>query len=188
MGTVDAILATLATEESTESSRNGVVHGRTLLQKKLYFLSVLSGEPLGFRAHYYGPYSAQVSTSLGALIEAGFVDESRVDLDYGAQTAPEEMSRFDYRLSCSGKDVLRSRPEICDPYREHLKRINSSWVASDIRTISIAAKVHFIVSYQGESTVEEIREQAQTLGWNLSDSEVGGVVDYLEQLELVKAR
>ena len=49
MGVMDAILAAIhgAAEER--------ISGRTLLQKKLYFLSVLNQEAFGYRPHYYGP-------------------------------------------------------------------------------------------------------------------------------------
>ena len=93
----DAILAILADESA---------HGRTMLQKKMYFLSVLANENFGFRPHFFGPYSSQVSTSLSALGEADFVKETRMGL--GVSTNFGEMSRYDYELSKSGKEVGRT--------------------------------------------------------------------------------
>lgn len=171
----DAILAILA-DESTP--------GRTMLQKKMYFLSVLANENFGFRPHYFGPYSAQVSNSLSALGEADFVKETRKG--FGIATDFGEMSRYDYELSDSGKEVVESRPEIKSHYLEYLDRINDSGVASDINTISIAAKVHFILSDQGEATSSQITEQAESLGWNVSGRDIKRVVKSLESLGLVK--
>ncbi|MXY21962.1 MAG: hypothetical protein F4Y49_11585 [Dehalococcoidia bacterium] len=174
MSVNDAILAILA-DEST--------HGRTMLQKKMYFLSVLANENFGFRPHFFGPYSSQVSTSLSALGEADFVKETR--MGYGIPTNFGEMSRYDYDLSDSGKEVVGNRPEIKSRYSEYLDRINDSGVASDINTISIAAKVHFILSDQGEATSSQITEQAESLGWNVSGRDIRRVVQSLESLGLV---
>ena len=147
----DAILAILADDTA---------HGRTLVQKKMYFLSVLANEDFGFRPHYFGPYSSYASTSLAALGEADFVKETRVG--YGIATDFGEMSRYDYGLSASGKEVVKERPEIVSQYREYLDKINNSGVASDINTISIAAKVHFIVSGQGPTTIAQVKQQAKS--------------------------
>lgn len=166
----DAILAILD-DEST--------HGRTMLQKKMYFLSVLASENFGFRPHYFGPYSTQLSNSLSALGEADFVKETR--MGYGVPTNFGEMSRYDYELSKSGKEVVEHRPEIKSCYSEYLDRINDSGIASDINTISIAAKVYFILSDQGEATGTQIREQAKSLGWNVSEKDIHGVVESLQE-------
>ena len=171
----DAILAILD-DEST--------HGRTMLQKKMYFLSVLTDENFGFRPHFFGPYSSQVSTSLSALDEADFVEETRKG--YGVTTNFGEMSRYDYELSDSGREVVESRAEIKSRYSEYLDMINNSGIASDINTISIAAKVHFILADQGEATSSQITEQAESLGWNVSEKDIKRVVKSLESLGLVK--
>ena len=170
----DALLAVLADEDT---------HGRTLLQKKIYFLSVLAGEDFGFRPHYFGPYSSNVSTSLSALVEADFIKETRVG--YGIATSFGEMSRYDYELTESGKEVINSRDEGLSQYSEFLAKINESGVASDINTISIAAKVYFIVSGLGETTVEQVKNQAQSLGWEISEDSIFEVTEHLEGLGLV---
>ena len=186
MSTIDAILATLAVKRSEDDTASNGVQGRTLLQKRIYFLSVLANEDFGFRPHYYGPYSSHVSTDLSALVEADLVEESRVR--YGVATGFGEMSRYDYRLSDSGRNVVEHRPEIVSHYREHLDKIHNSGVSADLNTISIAAKVHFIVSDQGKATVEKIQKLARSLGWDISEDSVNSVVEYLKRLELVKVQ
>ena len=183
MSASDAILAILDAEPTQPSSETGIVRGRTLIQKKMYFLSVLTREDFGFRPHFYGPYSSMVSTALGTLIEADFIEETRVR--YGIPTTFGEMNRFDYSLSESGRHVISQRPEIVDPFRPYVDRINESGIASDINNISIAAKVHFILADQGEATIGQIRQQADNLGWNISRRSVDRVVDYLGKLNLV---
>ena len=173
----DAILAVVKAQHPSS------IHGRTRFQKKMYFLSVLSDEYFGFRPHFYGPYSSAVSTSLSATIEAGFIDETRVG--HGVITPLGELIRYDYCLNESGEEVIEHRPEIVEPYLPLLSKINESGVDLDINTISIAAKVHFILSDQGESTSEQIRDEANDLGWNFSPQSIDRAVKYLEHLDLV---
>ena len=81
MGVMDAILATI------NSAGERRISGRTLLQKKLYFLSVLNQEAFGYRPHYYGPYSQLVADNVGALCQAGFLKEE-------VETFPESIGGF----------------------------------------------------------------------------------------------
>ena len=59
------------------------IHGRTKLQKTVYFLGVLSNKlsELGYRPHFYGPYSDAVASSVNRLKSLGFVIENTVGLD-----------------------------------------------------------------------------------------------------------
>ncbi len=56
---------------------NGELQGRTKLQKTVYFLGVFteSLDDLGYRPHYYGPYSAAVADAVSRLKALGFVME-----------------------------------------------------------------------------------------------------------------
>ena len=184
MSITNAILAILWGEGSKDPESQSSIRGRTLLQKKMYFLSVLSHEDFGFRPHYFGPYSPQVSTSLSALIEAGFVKETRIG--YGVQTTFGEMTRFDYRLTESGLRVVKGDSTVLDSYRMHISKINSSDIASNLETMSIAAKVHFVIPSDGEVTISEIKKEAQSLGWTVPDASIDEVIDYLvDQLDVV---
>ena len=69
MSIKDALLAAIDSEES------GGIKGRTLLQKRMYFLAVLADEDFLFYPYYYGPYSSDVADQLGALREAALVSE-----------------------------------------------------------------------------------------------------------------
>ena len=96
MGIKDAILATIGSSE--------IIRGRTLLQKKLYFLSVLSSERFDFAPHYYGPYSPEITDHLGALNQAGLVQETPV---FSGSIGPfRENRRYDYCLTEGGKEVF----------------------------------------------------------------------------------
>jgi uncharacterized protein YwgA len=174
----DAILATIDAEESRE------IVGRTLLQKKLYFLSVLAGEDFGFYPYFYGPYSSSVSDDLGTLIEAGFVKDD-IDVFPGSTSRFGERRRYSYRLTEEGKRVLQSKRFAIREYSAYLERINAHPVVSDPNLLPVAAKVHFIVTERGRASVDEIRERASELGWELSKADIDQVVNYLRHLELV---
>ena len=96
----DKILLVVGSEEGSG------LQGRTILQKKLYFLSVvLKDNTLGFGPHYYGPYSRLVAENLDILVNARFLKEV-------TETFPTdenifgEIRRHTYSLTSDGKDVM----------------------------------------------------------------------------------
>lgn len=90
------------------AARGGKLQGRTLLQKEGYFVALLSNSPidLGYKAHYYGPYSATVDGTLTQLKNLGFVEEASTG--FGIVSGGFEMRRYDYRLTDDGRKVLQS--------------------------------------------------------------------------------
>ena len=94
MSITDAVLATI------DSETDGIPV-RTLLQKRMYFLSVLVGEDFQFTPYYYGPYSSRVTHQLGALRQAAFVSEQ--SQLYGTSGTFGEMRRYDYNLTSDSK-------------------------------------------------------------------------------------
>ncbi len=178
MGVMDAILATI------QGAAQRKVSGRTLLQKRLYFLSVLAQENFGYRPHYYGPYSQLVADNIGALCQAGFLKEE-------VETFPESIGGFGKvkRYSFSSTEdtdaLIDDRREQVEPYVLNVEMINSDQITDDVTLLSVAAKVHFIVSAQGRATRQEIMDLAKRLGWKISDNQIQQVVGYLERLELV---
>ena len=72
-----------------------------------------------------------------------------------------------------------------EPYVKNVKMINSDQITDDVTLLSVAAKVHFIVSGQGRATRQEIMDLAKRLGGEISEKQVRQVVGYLERLELV---
>jgi uncharacterized protein YwgA len=177
MSIKDAIMATVAAEQGAG------LQGRTLLQKKLYFLGVLANEDFGFSPYYYGPYSSVVADELGALVGAGFVDEVPQSLyavgPYG------EKHRYDYELTEDSKSYFTERTAEIEPYLKLLERINAHPVARDSNSLSLAAKVHLILRERGDVSMEEIVERAGEFGWKLSPQQVTNVIEYLRQLDLV---
>ena len=176
MGIKDALLAALQAE-------GGKIRGRTILQKRMYFLSVLVSEDFGFNPHYYGPFSSQVADELGALCDAGMIVESPVYL--GATSLFGEMRRYDSQLTDPGCEVVQNRSESIATYVQALERINGHPIASDATLISVAAKVHFIVHGHGPVTPSQIRSEAKDLGWDITATQITSVVKYLKHLGLV---
>ena len=66
-----------------------------------------------------------------------------------------------------------------------LDTLNSHPLANDFNTLSIAAKVYYIVNRQGRTTTEQIQEVAKEYGWRIDDSDIEGVRSFLEALSLI---
>ncbi len=174
-----------------ESEEGNRLQGRTLLQKKLYFLSVLKQENLDFRPHYYGPYSREVSRNLGELVVIGFLKEMTETFP---PTGPEnvfgEIRRHTYSLTSDGKTEMaeiRKKREYAS-WQETIKLINSHPLTSDFNKLSIAAKIHYIVNARGSAMPEQIRKTAKGYGWNITDSDIDDVLSFLEHLSLVSLK
>ena len=89
------------------AGENGLARGRTLLQKKVYFLSQLMNIDLGFSAHYYGPYSGLVAGNLASLVNHGFLEE-RTEV---FETTPPrnrfgEKNRYTYLLTDDAEEFV----------------------------------------------------------------------------------
>ena len=56
-------------------SEKGMIAGRTLLQKTLYFLNEKLDFGIGFTPYYYGPYSAEVADTISSLKACGIIKE-----------------------------------------------------------------------------------------------------------------
>ncbi len=164
-----------------EAEPDQIMRGRTLLQKKLYFTAALTKEDFGFGPHYYGPYSTVVSAELGALQAAGFVEERAEPL--GAINEFGEVHRNDYSFGDGYTLFLTRHPEEAAQYRTVLQRVNDGQISQSARLLSIAAKVHLILSDHGGATTDEIRQEAGALGWHLSTGDIRRVEQYLQQLQ-----
>lgn len=181
MNLTTAILSVLIADE-------GRIAGRTLLQKKVYFLGVLSRDDPGFAPHLYGPYMPTVSATLDALVGAGILREQDVLV---AEGPLGEIVRRDYGWASSDiersvSDDLRSKEPDARRYDQLLRAINDHEVASSVRLLSAAAKVHFVLSQSGTLMRRDIQANARQLGWELTPDEIESVLGYLKHLKLVK--
>ena len=170
--------------------------GRTTLQKKLYFLSVLEGVDLGFHPHYYGPYSNWVSENLDILVNCGFLNEVTETFS-SDQNIFGEIRRHTYSLTSDGETILHEirKEEEYQRWQDALERINKDGIGqyprdsyplfagtNDFNKLSIAAKIHYIVNMEECVTTEQIRKIAQTYGWHIKNSEIEEVSSFLKAL------
>jgi uncharacterized protein YwgA len=169
----------------------GKVTGKTKLQKTIYFLGVLTSEidELGYSAHFYGPYSAEVEYAVNRLRSLGFVEQRQV----GAGAVDRfgfELSRNDYALGDQGKAVATAKAEKNhDIYKrivtaaQRLKKAGNL----DYMKLSIAAKTYFMLDQKdGTSTLSELSDLAAKFGWSVTTQQVKEAAAFLNTLELVE--
>ena len=70
-------------------------------------------------------------------------------------------------------------------WKQRLDMLNSHSLANDFDTLSIAAKVYYIVNRQEKTTTEQIRKVAKEFGWKLNKSQIENVLSFLEDLSLI---
>ena len=167
----------------------GSLSGKTLLQKRAYFLSELSDLNLDYRAHYYGPYSPALEGGLGRAKALGFVDERT--LGFGVPNRVGlEMRRYDYSLTDDGKEVVGLLKQQYSRETQQLQSILgriSEAGDGDYMSLSVAAKIHHILKRQGVAmTVEEIQKAARDLGWQIGEDSTSGAISFLQELGLLK--
>ena len=162
------------------------LRGRTLLQKKLYFLSVLQEVDLGFRPHYYGPYSSWIAENLDILVSVGFVKEITETFSTD-QNIFGEIRRHTYSLTDDGKIIMDEiqKENKFQSWHKVLDALNSQPLANDFNKLSIAAKVHYIVNQKGQATTEQVRQTAKEYGWSITDSAIADVLSFLKSLSLI---
>ncbi|MBI4334205.1 MAG: hypothetical protein HY673_23320 [Chloroflexi bacterium] len=168
----------------------GSITGKTLLQKRLYFVSKLIARDMGYRAHYYGPYSDTVAAALVQLKNLGFIEEEVVGLGSTNLTG-FEVRRFDYRLSDAGrKAVAWLKANYSDEAASITGASRRLLDAGDLDYVmmSVAAKAHWIFERGADpATPAQIAEEASTFSWTISETEVCDAVGFLKHLNLVNS-
>jgi hypothetical protein len=165
----------------------GRIQGRTLLQKRAYFVAQLSGVSidLGYDAHYYGPYSAIVDNSIVRLKSLGFLVEENIG--FGVVSGGFEIKRYDYRVTEDGKRILASLLT-----KDDYKRVERACIvileAGDPNyfVLSVAAKADFILGKRRKAMTRiEIIREAEKFDWDIQEGSLKGAVDFLEKLGMV---
>ena len=101
-----------------------------------------------------------------------------------------EIRRHTYSLTHDGEAILNEikQESTRESWQQALDELNNQSLASDFNTLSIAAKVHYIVSQQGRATRKQIKETAEGYGWDIDESEINNVLMFLEHLKLVSQK
>lgn len=167
----------------------GRISGKTLVQKRAYFLNLLLDLGLSYSPHYYGPYSAELDAAIGQCKALGFVDEHVTS--YGYVSNGFEIKRYDYVLTQDGQIVVdaikRREPTLCKRIRSCLDEIGQAGQLDYVK-LSVAAKtVHILLTNRGTLSKHQIAEQAKEFGWDISERDVEEVMGFLKKLNVVAA-
>lgn len=159
----------------------GGTSGRTLLQKRAFFVALLSKvDPgLDFDAHYYGPYSSTVDNTIAQLKNMGFIREETND--FGVMSGGFEMRRYDYQLTEQGEQIAKSLATFPES-QKILHSVSKIVEAGDPNYVelSIAAKAYFIISKQNRPmSVPEITKEAGKYNWSIGEQSVSKAVNFL---------
>jgi uncharacterized protein YwgA len=169
----------------------GSVRGRTLLQKTCYFVSVQLEEQddLDFKAHYYGPYSPAIDV-LARMDDLGFVEGHTIGFG-AADPSGFEIRRTDYELTNEGKEIAAIlRKQRNSEYVRVKGAVDKIKAAGNpgYFELSIAAKTYYIIhNKKGTLTNQTILSEAKQLGWNVEASSLNRAVNFLEELNLIRA-
>src|SRR3989339_1502798 len=90
----------------------GEIKGKTKLQKSMYFLGVMTGllDELGYRPHFYGPYSSEVAGAVDHLKTLGFICQNVMTSGH-LDSRGFERARYDYQLNCEGEMIAQKKVE-----------------------------------------------------------------------------
>jgi len=171
----------------------GKTEGKTLFQKRLYFLNqLLKAEQkvrlgLGYDAHYYGPYSGTVSADIATLVNQGFIKEEGIHFGV-VNSAGFEMKRYSYELTEDGRigvDWLKNAyPEEAKLIADTVQRIQDAGTV-DYINLSIAAKAHWILQKTCRPmTPKNIVEEAGKFSWTVNEQQIDGGLQFLDRLGL----
>lgn len=163
------------------------MRGKTLLQKRVYFLSVMLGIDLGYEAHYYGPYSEQIATLNSELKSLGYISES--SSAWGYDQRGFEMARHDFSLTSVGIRMADRKAEqnagLWNQI-EHAAEIVSRAGDLDYMELSIAAKAYYVLNkLNGRATLEDIAGMLPKFGWTVSDKQLERATDFLAKADLI---
>jgi uncharacterized protein YwgA len=170
----------------SEEPRSTLV-GRTLLQKKIYFLNELLHGSVSFSPHNYGPFSAQVARAVDSLVAAGILDEEAekvtpVETPWGESTRYQYVVRDKQKIS---EIIRKNAPGEYDTASSCLKKLNARPEARDYKTLSIAAKVHQILRLKKKLRINEFPKEADKLGWKLKKPDIDRAVKFLSSLGML---
>ncbi|MCD6514308.1 MAG: hypothetical protein J7L07_05230 [Candidatus Odinarchaeota archaeon] len=163
-----------------------LIHGRTVIQKLLYFAFVKNLIKTVYVPHYYGPYSVDVYNSLVKANLFNFVKEEVI--------LGENWVRYDYYLTEDGRKFARDVETLNPDESKILKRIIitcKSHADLDYKKLADAAKLHFVIA-AGDLRVDElddftkVKKAFSLYGWSLLDiGAVHNAEDLLKALSLI---
>ena len=168
----------------------GEIQGKTKLQKIVYFIGRTPGheDELGYRAHFYGPYSDEVASAVERLKTLGFVDHTTSGLG-ATDTRGFEVARHDHRLNDSGREIAQAKAlqnaEVWEKIKDAAAAMKGL-LDQDYMKLSIAAKFWFMLKEKkGVARVADLEALAPMFGWKLSAEQIKEAAELLQRARLV---
>ncbi len=177
----------LALDRFTRAS-GGRVRGKTLLQKQLFFVGELAGIDLGYRAHYYCPYSDTLVDAVVEVKNLGFVQEYGSGSGRDGENGSSESRRYDYELTDEGKSAVSWLKAHYPVEAENVVRAAERILSKgnpDRSTLINAAKTLWIMQEQKRPMApREIAEQAKNYSWPVTEEQAHQAIEFLASLDL----
>jgi len=169
---------------------DGAIQGRTKLQKTVYFIGALTDRManLGYRAHYYGPYSGEVTAAVNELQGLGFLQQTSAS---AGAVGPQgfEVARYDYRLTPEGQQIAQEKAEQHpDEWKGILAaaKLLKSMPVDDYVRLSIAAKVFYLLGERDSASPGELVQMMPKFGWEVTTNQMHEAGKFLESLGLIQ--
>lgn len=170
----------------------GEIRGKTKFQKTVYFLGLLTDtvEDLGYRPHFYGPYSSEVAGAADQLRALGFATQT-VASGGAVDQAGFEVARYDLRLTEEGERMAQAKakghPKEWDKISnsaEILKKANEQ----DYLKLSIAAKTCFMLGQRrGIARIHDLVAHAKNFGWSVTPDQVRDAARFLASIGMMNS-
>ncbi len=171
-------------------ANGGSIEGRTVLQKVCYFAGERLDLDLGFRPHYYGPFSSRIEDATDILVSQTLLRETIERIPTFRPATGFEPRKYTYQLTEQGRRSIRhQRLQSRKSYKEIKELLESIEKLSALNPsiLSAAAKIQFIVSSEDKPLGnEEIKERAQDIGWELADGDIEKIGDLLVSLNFIE--
>lgn len=169
----------------------GKIKGKTKLQKTVYLLGLMTGcsEDIGFRPHFYGPYSDDVADAMNRLRAIGAVDET-VRGGGAVDKSGFEVCRYDFCLNDEGRELAQQTANRHQQiWKDLLTAARTLKEAGDLdyMKLSIAAKTYFMLGEKkGPASRAELAKLARGFGWQVTPDQIHDAAKYLGKLGLVE--
>ena len=160
------------------------IRGKTLIQKRGYFLADYLEKDFGYYAHYYGPYSDEVNYALDMNCGLGFLKNSILEYGY-------DQKRYEYILTKDGNELLDFIVNKEKSITQNIEKFHNIMIKAgddnDYNKLSYAAKVHYIFNnLEKNNDLKKIEKNANSFGWKLSVDEIKKGLEFLSKYEEIK--
>jgi uncharacterized protein YwgA len=169
----------------------GEIKGKTKFQKTVYFVGLLTDtvDDLGYRAHFYGPYSSEVAGAAGQLRALGFATQTAAG-GGSVDQAGFEVARYDLRLTDEGERMARAKAEKYPQEWGKIKKAAETLKRADEQDyvkLSIAAKTYFMLGQRRDPVrIKDLAELAESFGWSVTPDQVHDAAQFLQSLGMVE--